>query len=223
MRSRNMQRLTAQLHAKYPGIVIYGIGDADHRRRPSGHNEDDTPGSLAEDQDADNKPEHRAIDAMIRGPFTRAAAWLLVVALVTLPVNQRRLLYVIFEGWIWSRRNGWQRERYWGDPHNDHPHISGEADDDENAADWVIEVPVAQQVQKRRKEMFLIHKRSGGVVTFALVGQHKFREWRNTDVITTPAGTIDGQSLANELAELVGNSDEKTPVAYEAVRVMIMT
>ncbi len=222
MRSRNMQRLTDQLHARYPGMTIYGIGDAAHKRSPSGHNEDDTPGSLPEDQDADSKPEHRAIDAMIRGAFTRAAAWALVTALVTLPVNRARLLYVIFEGWIWRRNGGWKREKYTGsNQHFDHPHVSGEADDDENTADWVLDIPAPQQVQRRGKRMFLIHKRSGGVVWFALVGETTFREWKHNELIKTAAGNVDGQSYANELAQLVGDSDEKTEIVYDAIKAMV--
>ncbi len=141
-RSTNMQRLTAQLSARYPGVVIYGIGDAAHERSPSGHNEDDTPGSKPEDEDADSKPEHRALDIMLGRVFSRAAAWALVAALVTIPANQRRLLYVIFEGSIWRAKGGWKRERYTGsDPHNDHPHVSGEADNDEDGSDWILDVP----------------------------------------------------------------------------------
>ena len=64
MRSKNMQVLTDDVKQRHPGVVIYGIGDDAHKKRRSGHNEDDTPGSLPEREDADNKPEHRAIDIM---------------------------------------------------------------------------------------------------------------------------------------------------------------
>lgn len=141
MRARNMQRLTEQLEAKYQGVVIYGIGDDAHKRSPSDHNEDDTPGSKAEQQDADDNPEHRAIDVMIGRAFAVADAWALVAALVTIAANQARLKYVIFDGWIWRRNGGWAREVYTqADKHRDHPHVSGLAADDENGADWVLEV-----------------------------------------------------------------------------------
>lgn len=149
MRSANMVVLTDQLKKKHPGVVIYGIGDAAHKRSSSGHNEDDTPGSKAEDQDADSKPEHRALDVMIGPKFSTADAWNLVAALVTIPENRRRLLYVIFMRTIWSRKNGWEADDYTGsDPHTNHPHISGEADDDENRSPWILETPAVSTDQE---------------------------------------------------------------------------
>lgn len=134
-----MQKLTDQLKAENPGIVIYGIGDAAHKRSPSGHNEDDTPGSKPEQEDPDSKPEHRAIDVMIGKAFTVAEAWDLVSALVTVPANRARLLYVIFMRKIWRAKNGWREENYTGsDPHTNHPHVSGTWQDDENTAPWVL-------------------------------------------------------------------------------------
>ncbi len=145
-RARNMQVLTGQIKARYPGVVIYGIGDTAHKRARSGHNEDDTPGSLSEDEDADNRPEHRAIDVMIGPKFTKANAWVLVTALVTHPANRARLLYVIFDGWIWSRSRGWAKRPHGGDPHRDHPHVSGEADNDEDTTPWQIDQPEGDDV-----------------------------------------------------------------------------
>lgn len=143
-RARNMQRLTDQLKAEHPGMTIYGIGDAAHKRSPSGHNEDDTPGSKPEQEDPDNKPEHRAIDAMIGKAFTLADAWNTVAALVQLEVNRARLLYVIFYRKIWRRKNGWVEEKYTGsDPHTSHPHVSGNWPDDENTADWTLSTSVS--------------------------------------------------------------------------------
>ena len=63
MRSLNMQALTRNLQARYPGITVYGIGDAAHQAEASDHNEDDTPGVRTEQVDGDDVPEHRAIDA----------------------------------------------------------------------------------------------------------------------------------------------------------------
>jgi hypothetical protein len=150
VRSLNMRVLTNQIKSRHPGVVIYGIGDAAHRKSASGHNEDDTPGSLAEDQDADNNPEHRAIDVMIGPAFSVADGWDLVSAMVTIPENQRRLIYVIFYRKIWRRRNGWVEETYTGpNPHTDHPHLSGEADDDENTTPWVLDLPSPQPTPRR--------------------------------------------------------------------------
>lgn len=146
MRARNMQRLTDQIKARHPGVVIYGIGDDEHKLSPSAHNEDDTPGSLPDQQDADNNPEHRAIDVMLGPAFSQAQAHELVGKLVTRPANQRRLTYVIFDGSIWSANNSpaWSRRDFLRDPHRDHPHVNGKASNDEDGSDWELE-DVAQQ------------------------------------------------------------------------------
>lgn len=137
MRARGIQTLTDNIKAKRPGVVIYGVGDDAHRLRTSGHNEDDTAGVNAEDQDSDNVKEHRAIDVMVRSKFTNSDADKLVHDLVTNPVNQARLLYVIFGRTIWSRTRNWVSRPYDGEKH-DHVHISGEADADENVSSWVL-------------------------------------------------------------------------------------
>lgn len=143
MRSLNMQKLTAELKAEFPGVTIYGIGDAAHRLHPSGHNEDDTPGSLAELQDADHNPEHRAIDVMIGPAFNANDADRLVSHLITKMRN--RLYYIIWNGHIWSRSSGWVRRVYTGtDKHTNHVHISGWAADDENGDTWF---PVPEPVR----------------------------------------------------------------------------
>ena len=144
MRSLNMQKLTDQVKARHPGVVVYGIGDEDHQGSSSGHNEDDTPGSKAEDTDADTVPEHRAIDTMIGPNYSESDAAHDVHMLVTVPANQRRLLYVIYDHTIWSRSYGWVARWYdESDPHTNHWHASGEADDDANTADWVLDEPAA--------------------------------------------------------------------------------
>lgn len=136
MRARNMQALTEAIRRRHPGVVIYGIGDAAHQLRASDHNEDDTPGSKAAQSDADNRPEHRAIDVMLGPAFSKADADRLVADLVGDPASRARLFNIIWNGGIWSRSWGWARRTFGGDPHRDHPHISGLAADDENAAGW---------------------------------------------------------------------------------------
>lgn len=137
--SRSIQRLEDDGRRRWPGITIYDVGDEEHAKGTSGHNHDDKPGVKAEDQDADNKPEVRALDFMIRGPFTKADAAFLFEALTRRPANQRRLLYVIYNGRIRSRSDGWVDRRYTGtNPHTDHVHASGRAEDDENTARWDI-------------------------------------------------------------------------------------
>jgi hypothetical protein len=137
MRARNMQSLTDAIKARFPGATVYGVGDAAHRLRTSDHNEDDTAGSKAAQSDADSTPEHRAIDIMLGSAFTRAQAYALIADLLADPAALRRLKYIIFDGWIWSRTNSWRKVAFDGDDkHRDHPHISGDAADDENAAGW---------------------------------------------------------------------------------------
>lgn len=137
MRAANMQALTNDVTAAHPGVTVYGVGDEAHKLRTSDHNEDDTPGSKAAQSDADSKPEHRAIDIMLGGSFSKVDAEALVAALVGSAAARARLFYVIFNGSIWSRSNGWARRDYDGsDQHTDHVHVSGWAADDENSAPW---------------------------------------------------------------------------------------
>jgi peptidoglycan hydrolase-like protein with peptidoglycan-binding domain len=139
MRALNLQALTADLQSKYPGIVIYGIGDAAHRAETSDHNEDDTPGVRTEQTDADDNPEHRAIDAMISGPFSTGEAEALVQRMLNDPETLARLYYIIYNRRIWSRKNGWVENYYGGsNPHTDHVHFDGFAGDDENGSHWAI-------------------------------------------------------------------------------------
>lgn len=137
MRSKNMVVLTNQIKTARPGTTIYGVGDAAHKLEVSGHNEDDTPGVRAEDQDADNIPEHRAIDVMTGDHFSKTDANHLVADLVNDADNRKRLLYVIFDRKIWKRSRNWEVADYEGsNPHTDHVHASGEADDDDNQKAW---------------------------------------------------------------------------------------
>lgn len=137
MRSKNMVVLTNQVKAARPGTTIYGIGNDAHKKEVSGHNEDDTAGVRAEDQDSDNIPEHRALDFMIGSNFSKTDANHLVADLVSDPENRKRLLYVIHDHKIWSASRNWAVRDYDGsNPHTDHVHASGEADDDDNEKPW---------------------------------------------------------------------------------------
>ena len=143
MRSKNMQVLTDEVKALHPGVVVYGIGDKAHQLETSDHNEDDTPGSNPEQTDADNIPEHRAIDVMIGPNFTKLDAEHFVASLVFSEKNRPRLRYVIWNGCIWSSRNNFKESTYTGkNKHTDHVHVSGLAADDDNEASWnLVEVP----------------------------------------------------------------------------------
>lgn len=137
-RSKNLEVLTQVVKTRWPGVVIYGIGDSAHRQTANDHNEDDTPGVRAAQTDADNLPEHRAVDIMIGPNFKNADADALVASLVTNPDSRRRLFYVIWNRRIWSRDSGWAARTQQGDPHTDHVHVSGLAADDGNTGIWNI-------------------------------------------------------------------------------------
>lgn len=136
-RATNLAVLTAELKARYPGIVIYGIGDDAHKLRTSDHNEDDTAGSRAAQSDSDTKPEHRAIDVMLGSSFNRTQALALINEILANARLKARLWYINFENWQWSRSNGWVRRDNSDDPHPTHIHFSALAADDENAAAWL--------------------------------------------------------------------------------------
>jgi len=214
MRSLNMQVLTNQLKQRHPGVVIYGIGDEAHKRLPSGHNEDDTPGSKPEDQDADNIPEHRAIDVMIGPNFTYGDANLLVAAMVTHPENRRRLLYVIFDGYIWSAKVGFEIRDFSGDPHRDHPHISGEADNDADTSPWILDVtPPPTSVSTTRKDpiMFFFAKTADGP-RWAVVNGGQWFEFATQE---------DGDRLAGALGAKDGekrSAEQCSPTAYARLK-----
>lgn len=141
MRAKNMQKMTDQAKAMYPGITVYGIGDAAHKAQSSDHNEDDTSGVRTPQTDSDNLKEHRAIDLMLGASFTRQKASTFVKDLVSKPENQARLSLVIFDGFEYSKRTGFTKVARSTDKHTDHVHASGLAADDDNESEWVFSNP----------------------------------------------------------------------------------
>lgn len=146
MRAKNMQALTEDIDGVYPGVTIYGIGDKAHQLRPSDHNEDDTVGSKPAQTDADNNPEHRAIDVMIGPAMSKSKCRNLVDALATDPESRRRLYNIIHDGTLWSKNNGWIPVPFDGDPHTGHAHIAGRASDDENGAHWPVVIRLGDEM-----------------------------------------------------------------------------
>lgn len=136
MRARNMQVLTDDIKKENPGVVIYGKGDKSHQSRISDHNEDDTPGSKAAQSDADNVPEHRAIDVMLGPAMSRAQMYIIINRILNDPRLRARLRYINFENWQWSESNGWVPVDNSDDPHPGHGHFSGKAANDEDASPW---------------------------------------------------------------------------------------
>lgn len=112
------------------------VGDPAHMTGASGHNPDDTPGVSAERQDADTRPEVRAADA---GSNLRSVVTMqrVVDAILAYPPDRNRLIYIIFNGYIWSASNGWARAKYSGaDQHTTHVHVSGHPDADTDDRPW---------------------------------------------------------------------------------------
>lgn len=137
MRAKNMQVLTNNIKARHTGVTIYGIGDAAHQKQSSDHNEDDS-GLRTPQTDTDNIPEHRAIDVMVGTGFTKADADQLCYDLTHNEANKSRLTLVIWNGYEYSKRNGWKKVKRTSDFHYDHLHASGDANDDDNEAGWIL-------------------------------------------------------------------------------------
>jgi hypothetical protein len=148
MRAKNMQKLTDQVKAARPGVVVYGIGDAAHQKQSSDHNEDDTPGVRTPQTDADNVKEHPAVDVMLGSNFSRNDGNLLVQSLVTDPTNRGRVSLVIFDGFEYSARTNFRKVARTSDKHPDHVHVSGAASDDDNDAPWNLDFDASVPPQK---------------------------------------------------------------------------
>lgn len=91
----------------YPGITIYAIGDESHQNGQSDHN-------------LDARDIVHAIDVMTYTDTARGneiLAWVLD--------DTTDIEYVIFDGYIYERGNGFDARSYSGAPHDDHVHVSG--------------------------------------------------------------------------------------------------
>lgn len=112
------------------------IGDDAHKKKKSGHNADDTAGSLPEREDADTKQEVRAADVDARGVDMQRA----IDAILADPNERKRFIYIIFNGWQYTINhlsNGSttvSKKKYTEvDQHITHAHYSGHPDYDEDA------------------------------------------------------------------------------------------
>lgn len=130
-----LAKLIAQWKAKYPGCVVYTIGDASHASRDSEHNPEPA-GSLP----GEDYGEVDAADFMLgKGGVTKAALQELRDQLVK--HKDARLWYVIWDGHITSSTTvPWVERDYKGsDQHTDHVHVSVNDKFDKNTADWTLE------------------------------------------------------------------------------------
>lgn len=102
------------------------VGDLAHQEYPSGHNPDES--GNAERQDSDSIDEVRAIDVDVDLRVPGLTAQMIVAYLVgrCRAGLERRLIYIIFNGVIWSASGGWVARTYTGsNPHDKHFHLSG--------------------------------------------------------------------------------------------------
>lgn len=136
-RSLSMQSLTKDYKVRYPGIVIYGIGNEEHQDHPSDHNEDDTEGSRPAQQDADSKAEHRAIDVMLGPAFNRDQAIATINEILANPHNRKKLRYINFETTQWHYTTNFQPMPNPTDPHPTHIHYSQQAAYDDDTTPWL--------------------------------------------------------------------------------------
>jgi len=130
--------LRRDLNARFPNrdkTTDGWIGDAAHQTSKSGHNPDDTPGSLPEYTDADTKQEVRALDVDedLREPGTTMRD--VILGIIATPGDRRRMRYMIYQDTIWSRNTDWQPRHYSGEYHH-HGHFSGDPDTDEDGSPW---------------------------------------------------------------------------------------
>ncbi|SCL33552.1 hypothetical protein GA0074694_6258 [Micromonospora inyonensis] len=109
------------------------IGDQAHQDSKSGHNPDES--GRSERTDADSKNEVRAFDIDADLNVPGLTMQMLVAHLVgrCRAGLERRLIYIIYRGVIWAASSGWEARTYAGsNPHNEHAHLSGHPDGDED-------------------------------------------------------------------------------------------
>lgn len=131
------------------------IGDLEHAEGVSGHNPDDTKGVQAERQDADTTPEVRAADVTSLLRKAGITMYMVVQSILATPAERDRLIYIICDGWIWKKSNGWRREVYGGaDKHFGHAHFSGDPASDEDGGIWtsVLKFAEAQDMDNNQAQ-----------------------------------------------------------------------
>ncbi len=114
--------LNKELRIRFPNIVIYGIGDEDHRDEPSDHN----PNQYG---------RVNAQDYMLRNGFDHADA----VWLCSWLIQDSRTKYVIFNRRIWEDDGKGWRAYTRKNPHTDHVHHSLWDNADSKTQEWQLE------------------------------------------------------------------------------------
>lgn len=124
-----MKNLGNQINARF--VKRYGdsdgaAGDAAHKTHPSGHNRDDTPGSKPSWEDADSKPDIRAIDVDSTLNDPDVSPQELVDHIRKLPSLASVLRFMIFNYKMYHKDNNFNPTPYSGSsPHTEHIHFEG--------------------------------------------------------------------------------------------------
>jgi hypothetical protein len=125
-----LQNLRRQVNERFPHRDKTSdgwIGDAAHQAHTSGHNPDDTPGSMAAwNGDSDTKPEVRAWDQDSDLGEPGVTAQMEVDHIIRLPGVETVIRYVIYNHYWWHERDGFTKQPYTGpSPHEEHIHFEG--------------------------------------------------------------------------------------------------
>ena len=203
------------------------IGDTAHQASSSGHNPDDTAGSKAERQDADSKPEVRAADAgaNLRSNITMQ---MVVDAILATPADRNRLIYIIFNGYIWSASNGWKRAAYTGsDKHRSHVHLSGHPDSDEDGRLWtsILDLIGGNMALTDAQRDALLERLDGRITT--LLYNPRVNDWNikgepnqlRLQLDRIEAGNAALRTVVEQLAAVIqaGGGNVETAVILEAM------
>lgn len=103
-----------------------GIGDKKHQKVKSDHNLDEV-GNTGSSSDPDGIPEVHAKDLDARGPWPAGWSMMRIVLIIVgrcVSGAEKRLKYIIYDGWIWEGPL-WRKVKYGGaDQHHEHAHFS---------------------------------------------------------------------------------------------------
>jgi hypothetical protein len=136
--TNGLDNLRQQVNARFPGRDTETdgtIGNADHQERTSGHNPDDTPGSLpAWNGDKDSNPEVRAWDMDHDLHDSEISAQELVDYIRHLEGVGSAIRYIIYKAKIYHVNNGFNPEPSSG--HETHVHFEGAWTDEGDESDF---------------------------------------------------------------------------------------
>lgn len=155
----NLQNLRTQTNRRFPERDKASdgwIGDKAHQKRKSGHNPDDTAGSIPTwDGDADSLAEVRSWDCDKDLRDSTVSAQEFVDHIRALPDVGSVIRFIIYNRKIYEAHTGFAPTTYTGDnPHTEHVHFEGQrtqAADNNRTFDFQLEdlgMPTADEIAK---------------------------------------------------------------------------